>query len=132
MGMGSGMGHGSDRGMSSAIGMDHSGSQETSMQQPLKQSQINGGAFRMLEAKTGMTSQQLQALYSSSGAKNFGQFVSAIVVSKNLGLDTQKVLDGLKTESLGKTLQSLGVGKDTAKQAIKKADHEVQEAEKSS
>ena len=130
--MGSGMGHGSDRGMSSAAGMDHAGSQGTSLQPPLKQSQINGGAFRMLEAKTGMTSQQLQALYSSSGAKNFGQFVSAIVVSKNLGLDTQKVLDGLKIESLGKTLQSLGVGKDTAKQAMKKADHAVQEAEKSS
>ena len=129
--MGSEMGHGSDHGTSSGAGMEHSGSQGMSMQQPLKQSQISGGAFRMLEAKTGMTSQQLQALYSSSGARNFGQFVSAIVVSKNLGLDTQKVLEGLKTESLGKTLQSLGVGKDTAKQAIKNADHEVQEARKS-
>lgn len=132
VGMGSEMGHGSDHGMSSGSGMEHSGAQGMSMQQPLKQSQINGGAFRMLEAKTGMTAQQLQTLYSSSGAKNFGQFVSAIVVSKNLGLDTQKVLSGLKTESLGRTLQSLGVGKDSAKQAIKKADQEVKDAEKAS
>ena len=32
-----------------------------------------------------------------------------------MGLDTNQVLDGLKTESLGKTLQSLGVSKDAAR-----------------
>jgi hypothetical protein len=91
-------------------------------QQPLKSAQTNGGAFRMLEEKTGMTSDQLQQLYASSGAKNFGQFVSAIVVSKNLGLDTKQVLNGLRTQNLGQTLQSLGVSKDAAKDAIKKAN----------
>jgi len=101
-------------------------------QQPLKSAQTNGGAFRMLEKKTGMTSDQLQQLYASSGAKNFGQFVSAIVVSKNLGLDTSQVLNGLKTQSLGQTLQSLGVSKDAAKDAMKKANSEVKDAEKSS
>jgi glycerol dehydrogenase-like iron-containing ADH family enzyme len=127
------MDHGSDRGMSGGVGSDHSGSQGMSaMQQPLKQSQIDGGAFRMLENKTGLTSNQLQDLYASSGAKNFGQFVSAVVVSKNLGLDTQKVLDGLKTASLGQTLQNLGVGKDSAKEAVKKADQELKEAGKKS
>jgi len=101
-------------------------------QQPLKSAQTSGGAFRMLEKKTGMTSDQLQQLYASSGAKNFGQFVSAIVVSKNLGLDTSQVLNGLKTQSLGQTLQSLGVSKDAAKDAMKKANTEVKDAEKSS
>jgi hypothetical protein len=59
-------------------------------QQPLKSAQRNSGAFRILENKTGMTSDQLQQLYASDGTKNFGQFVSAIVVSKNLGLDTTR------------------------------------------
>jgi hypothetical protein len=94
-------------------------------QQPLKDSQINGGAFRMLEQKTGMTSDQLKALYASSGAKNFGEFVSAVVVSKNLELDTNQVLEGLKTKSLGETLKDLGVPSDQAKQAIKQAKREA-------
>jgi hypothetical protein len=101
-------------------------------QQPLRSEQINGGAFRMLEKKTGMTSDQLQQMYAASGAKNFGQFVSAMVVSKNLGLDASKVLDGLKTQSLGATLQSLGVSKSSAKGAIKKANGEIKDSEKSS
>ena len=101
-------------------------------QQSLKDSQINGGAFRMLEKKTGMTSEQLQALYASSGAKNFGQFVSAVVVAKNLGLDTNAVLDGLKTQSLGATLQSLGVSPEDAKKAIGQAKKEAKAANKGS
>lgn len=101
-------------------------------QQPLKDAQINGGAFRMLEKKTGMTSDQLQALYASSGAKNFGQFVSAVVVAKNLGLDTNAVLDGLKTQSLGATLKSLGVSPEDAKKAMAQAKKEAKAANKSS
>ena len=96
--------------------------------QPLNQAQVNSGAFRMLEKKTGMTSQQLQTLYARSGAKNFGQFVAAVVVSKNLGLDTQKVLDGIKTASLGQTLQNLGIDKKKAKEEIKKAEREAKDA----
>ena len=99
-------------------------------QQPLKDSQINGGAFKMLETKTGMTSEQLQALYASSGAKNFGQFVSGVVVAKNLGLDTNAVLDGMKTQSLGETLKSLGVSPEDAKKAIGQAKKEAKAANK--
>jgi hypothetical protein len=101
-------------------------------QQSLKDSQINSGAFRMLETKTGMSSADLQALYTSSGAKNFGQFVSAIVVSKNLNLDTNAVLDGLKTQSLGQTLQSLGVSPEDAKKAEAQAKKDAKAANKSS
>ena len=64
-------------------------------------------------------------MYASSGAKNYGQFVSAVVVSKNLGLNTQAVLTGLKTKSLGQTLQDLGVSEDKAKAEVKKAEAEV-------
>ncbi len=97
-------------------------------QQPLRDAQVNGGAFRMLEQNTGMTADQLKTLYGSSGAMNFGQFASALMVSKNLGLDTDKVLGGLKTQSLGKTLQSLGIAPDTAKEEVRKAEKQVKTA----
>jgi hypothetical protein len=118
-----------NRGSMGRQGSDAHGMSQT--QQPLKESQINGGAFRMLESKTGMTSAQLQDLYRSSGARNFGEFVSAVVVAKNLNLDTSKVLEGLKTDSLGKTLQNLGVDKKKANEEIKKARQEVRASEKS-
>jgi hypothetical protein len=79
----------------------------------------------MLERKTGMTSEQLQALYASSGARNLGDFVSGVVVSKNLNLDTNQVLAGLKTKSLGQTLKDLGVPSEKAKEAIKQAKREA-------
>lgn len=132
MGRGAGAGAGRESG---GPRMGNSGSQMSGMtsQQPLKSSQINGGAFRMLERKyPSLTSAQLQDLYKSSGAKNYGQFVSAMVVSKNLRLDYNKVLSGLQTQSLGKTLQSLGVSKDKAKQAISQAHQEIQDSNSSS
>lgn len=107
-------------------------SSQSSTQHPLKSSQINGGAFRMLEKKTGMTSDQLKALYTSSGAKNFGQFVSAVVVAKNLNLDMNAVLNGLKTQSLGQTLQSLGVSPQESKKAMAQAKKEMGQANKNS
>jgi hypothetical protein len=101
-------------------------------QQPLKDAQVNSGAFQMLEQKTGMSSDQLKDLYASSGAKNFGEFVSAVVVSKNLSLDTNQVLQGLKTKNLGQTLQDLGVAPDKAKEEIKRAKHELKQSNKGS
>jgi hypothetical protein len=95
------------------------------MHEPLSDSQMNGGSWKMLQDKTGKTSDELKAMYAASGAKNYGQFVSAVVVSKNLGLDTQQVLDGLKTKSLGQTLQDLGVDKKKADAEIKKAEKEA-------
>jgi hypothetical protein len=125
----SGSGMGNDRGMSGDNGSMAQSHGMSQAQQPLRDAQVSSGAFRMLEKKMGMTSAQLQALYSQSGAKNFGQFVSAIVVSKNLNLDTQKVLDGLKTASLGQTLQNLGVDKKKAKEEIKKAEKKAKDAD---
>jgi hypothetical protein len=121
---------GSDASAGRQVGSPHGNTRtqtgDMSSQQTLKPSQINGGAFRMLERKyPDLTSSQLQDLYRTSGAKNFGQFVSAMVVSKNLGLDYNKVLTGMQTQSLGKTLQSMGVNKDKAKQAINQAHEEI-------
>ena len=111
---------------SSSKGMDHS----STPQQPLKDSQINGGAFKMLETKTGKTEAELKEMYAASGAKNFGQFCSAIVVSKNLNLDTSAVLAGIKDKSLGETLQDLGVPKGKADAEIKKAEAEAKASKK--
>jgi hypothetical protein len=97
-------------------------------QQPLKSSQINSGEFRMLEQKTGLTQAQLERMYQSSGAKNFGEFTSAVVVSKNLGLDTNAVLKGLQTQSLGQTLKDLGVPSKDVKPEIRKAKDQVKSA----
>lgn len=130
MGPGSNPGMSGDRGGMSGNRTQGQGQQGMSQtQQPLRDAQVNGGSWKMLESKTGMTSDQLQQLYQSSGARNYGQFVSALVVSKNLGLDYNQVLAGLKTQSLGKTLQSLGVDKSKAKNAIKQSKQEIKQAE---
>jgi hypothetical protein len=97
-------------------------------QQSLKDSQINSGAFKMLQEKTGKSSEELQQMYASSGAKNFGQFTSAVMVAKNLDLDTSAVLEGLKTKSLGQTLKDMGVSEQTATTEIAKAKKQMKEA----
>ena len=136
-GLGAGSGHsgglggpssGNPSGHDGAAGNRPAGGQPEHIQQPLKPAQINGGAFRMLEQKTGMTQAQLEGMYQSSGAKNFGEFTSAVVVSKNLGLDTSAVLKGLQTQSLGQTLKELGVPSKNVKPEIKKAQEEVKSA----
>lgn len=132
MGNAGSMGRPSDTGRPSNVGGKPSDAgHQAETQQPLKDSQMNGGAWKMLEQKTGKSNADLQAMYAASGAKNFGQFVSAIMVSKNLGLNTDDVLAGLKTKSLGQTLQDMGVAPDKAKDEIKKAKKESDAAQKS-
>src|SRR5574340_14062 len=63
MGQGRGMGTGQMDHGASPTGKTEHGTASTQTQKPLNDAQINGGAFRMLEKKTGMTSDQLKALY---------------------------------------------------------------------
>ena len=127
---GSAMDHSSPRMEHSPMATQHgiATSGDRPAQEPLRDAQLKGGAFRMLERKTGMSSDELKALYASSGVKNFGAFTSALVVSKNLGLDSQAVFNGLKTQSLGKTLKSLGVEPSKAKDEIRRANEEIKSA----
>lgn len=99
-------------------------------QQPMTKGQMKSGSFQMLQQMTGMDSAQLQQMYANSGAQDFGKFASAVVVSHNMNLDQRKVLEGMKTMNLGKTLNTMGVPKDTAKAEIKKAERQVKEANK--
>lgn len=128
------MGRPADAGKPAVTGQPEStpsnNSSQSQEQRALTSAQINGGSFKMLQEKTGMSSEQLQQLYASSGAKNYGQFVSAVMVSKNLNLDTTAVLEGLKTKSLGNTLKDMGVSEQAANAEIKKANKEIKAADK--
>jgi len=99
-------------------------------QQPMTHGQMKSGSFQMLQQMTGMDREHLQQMYAHSGAQNFGQFASAVVVSHNMNLDQRKVMDGLKTMNLKQTLKKMGVPPDTAKAEVKKAEHQVKEANK--
>ncbi|MDA2926417.1 hypothetical protein MYX78_04155 [Acidobacteria bacterium AH-259-G07] len=90
----------------------------------LSRANLKSRAFGKLQSITAMDSRQLQSLYESSSARNFGQFTSAIMVSEKLGLDRNQVLQGLHDQSLGQVLRNLGVDRRKAKAAMK----EVREA----
>jgi hypothetical protein len=123
MGQGQGMGQGQ-------MDQDRTQRRDRMHQGPLTDKQMQSGSWRMLEQKTGMTSDQLKQLYDSSGVKNYGQFVSAVVVSKNLNLDTNQVLDGVKAKPLGQVLQGMGVSSAQAKEEMKKAHKQIKDADK--
>ena len=138
-GNGPGMGSGSGNMGSGNMGSGRMGSGHSPMdpmdanmphQQPMTQGQMKSGSFQMLQQMTGMDPAHLQQMYADSGAQNFGQFASAVVVSHNMNLDQHKVMDGLKTMNLGQTLKKMGVPSDTAKAEVKKAEHQVKEANK--
>jgi hypothetical protein len=140
-GMGSGSGNtGSGNMGSGGMGSGNMGSGHPSAmdpmnatmphQQPMTQGQMKSGSFQMLQQMTGMDPEHLQQMYTHSGAQNFGQFASAVVVSHNMNLDQHKVMDGLKTMNLGQTLKKMGVPPETAKAEVKKAEHQVKEANK--
>jgi hypothetical protein len=80
----------------------------------------------------------LRAGYQAELATNpnlkFGQYVAATRLAQNLGdtnpaITRAAILAGLADgDSLGKTLQNLGLGKDEAKAAIKRADLEIKQS----
>lgn len=77
----------------------------------------------------------LTALKSdAAGFKNFGQFVAAVHVSKNLGIpfgELQAKMTGSNAVSLGKAIQELkpeANAKDESKKATTEADNEVKYA----
>ncbi len=89
-------------------------------------------------AKLNTTPEALQTAYEQARATNpkltRGQFIAANMLGRNLsdkGITTDKILAGLASgQSMGKTLQSLGLSDKEAKQAESKADHDVKAADK--
>jgi methylphosphotriester-DNA--protein-cysteine methyltransferase len=82
----------------------------------------------------------LRAGYQAELATNpnltFGQYVAATRLAQNLGdanpaITRAAILAGLADgDSIGKTLQNLGLGKDEAKAAIKRADLEIKQSKR--
>ena len=95
-------------------------------------------SFRGIASKLNTTPEALETAYKDAVAANpkltRGQFVAANVVAQNLGsknpgITTQAILDGLKSgKSLGKTLQSLGLSAKEADKAQDEANSEIRRA----
>jgi hypothetical protein len=93
-----------------------------------------------ISRKLGTTPEALRATYEAALAGNpdltWGQFVSANMVADNLGtrypnITTAAILGGLRQgDSLGETLERLGLGEEQAEQAEKAAKREIKESRK--
>ena len=91
--------------------------------------------FRGIARKLNTTPEALQAEFLAAHALNpdlkFGQFVAANVVGDNLGsnhpnITSGAILAGLQSgRSLGQTLQDLGLSKDEAKAAKRRAEDQI-------
>lgn len=96
--------------------------------------------YRGIARKLNTTPENLRAQYETALAANpdlkFGQFVAANMVAGNLNsrfpnVTTAAILSGLQNgDSIGETLQDLGVGKDEAKEIEKQNKREMKAAKK--
>ncbi|HEY6222780.1 MAG TPA: hypothetical protein VIW26_03280 [Gemmatimonadales bacterium] len=95
-------------------------------------------SFRGIAAKLNTTPEALETAYKDAVAANpkltRGQFVAANMLAQNLGsknpgITTQAILDGLKSgKSIGKTLESLGLSEKDADKAQDEANGEIRRA----
>ena len=95
-------------------------------------------SFGGIASKLGTTPAALEDAFEAAHTANpkltRGQFIAANVLAQNLGsknsaITTQAILDGLKSgNSIGQTIQSLGLSESDAKEAERAADREVKEA----
>jgi hypothetical protein len=95
-----------------------------------------------MAARLNMSANNLRAGYEAALAADpdlkFGQYVAATRLSTNLGsrhpnVTREAILAGLaRGDSIGETLQNLGVGEREAKEARKRAEREIKEARRRS
>jgi hypothetical protein len=77
-----------------------------------------------------------QAALTTNPKLTFGQYVAATRLAQNLGdtnpgITRDAIVAGLASgDSLGRTLQNLGLSKDQAKTAIKRADLQTKESKR--
>lgn len=96
--------------------------------------------YNGISRKLEMTPEELRTSYEAALAANpdlkWGQFVAANVVADNLGgrypnITSAAILEGLANgDSLGRTLESLGLGEEQAEQAEKDAKREIKASKK--
>ncbi len=97
-------------------------------------------AFSGVASRLGMTPEAMDDAFEAAHQANHrlsrGEFIAANMLAHDLGsthpnITTQALLDQLKTRNnLGRALQTLGLTRQQAKQAMKTADREVKEADK--
>jgi len=101
--------------------------------------EANLKAFRGISAKLNTTPEALQSAFERARQTNpklsRGNFIAANVLADNLGarrpnVTTAAILSGLQNgNSIGETLQSLGLNKKEAKDARKAADRRIKDGE---
>ncbi|MDA2939280.1 hypothetical protein MYX75_13595, partial [Acidobacteria bacterium AH-259-A15] len=97
---------------------------------PITEEHIRSGAFRKLQQVTEMGPLDLHILYESSGAQNFREFATALMVAQLLRLDRALVLRALYEKKLDEILQDFAVPGKQAKAAIKAVKKELKRADK--
>jgi hypothetical protein len=105
-----------------------------------RQTTANLKAFRGIAAKLNTTPAALQNAFASARVANpklsRGNFIAANVLADNLGarhpnITTPAILSGLRSgQSMGRTLQSLGLSAADAKQERRVADRDTKDADK--
>ena len=93
-----------------------------------------------ISRKLGTTPEALRASYEAALAANpdlkWGQFVAANMIAENLGtrypnITTAAILAGLENgDSIGETLEALGLGEEQAEQVEKEAKREIKASKK--
>ena len=96
--------------------------------------------YRGISKKLGTTPEEMRARYQAALMNNpdltYGQFVAANVIADNLGgsrpaITSSAILAGLANgDSIGRTLQNLGLSKNDAKATQKDAERRIDEAKK--
>ncbi len=132
-----GRGTASDRsnGRSDA-GLDRARLQEQNSQQADKELRDHPGFAANLHTTANDLRSGYQAALAANPNLKFGQYVAARRLAGNLGatnpnITTSAILAGLASgESIGQTLQDLGLSKQAAKNAQKRADQEIKNAKR--
>jgi len=132
-----GRGTASDRsnGRSDA-GLDRARLQEKNSQEADKELNDHPGMAANLHTTANDLRSGYQAALATNPNLKFGQYVAATRLAANLGatnpnITTNAILAGLAAgKSIGQTLQDLGLSKQEAKDAQKRADREIKEAKR--
>ena len=92
------------------------------------------GVAEHLNTPPGRLREEYEAALALDPDLKFGQFVAANVLARNLGqrnpaITTEAILAGLRDgDSIGRTLQNLGLSSRAAKDAERQAEREIDEA----
>jgi hypothetical protein len=132
-----GRGTASDRsnGRSDA-GLDRARLQQQNSQQADKELNDHPGMATNLHTTANDLRSGYQAALATNPNLKFGQYVAATRLAANLGatnssITTSAILAGLAAgKSIGQTLQDLGLSKQQAKDAQKRADQEIKDAKR--